>query len=148
MVREVSEKETEKIFKGINTKALMNFVLPEIPNQPLSVVDQIKFEIDNLEMILYVNHTVDPTLYVVTEYRTFQDHNKPYLTLYRLNDGSSVKTKIKRGDLLPVNPFRLYSILQIPEFKMEYKMKKDSDGNWQRTDELALIVEKYDVIRV
>jgi hypothetical protein len=70
------------------------------------------------------------------------------LTLYRLNDGSSVKTKIKRGDLLPVNPFRLYSILQIPEFKMEYKMKKDADGNWQKTDELALIVEKYDVIRV
>lgn len=147
MLRQIGATETPKLFKNIDTQALMKFVIPEIPNVSLSVADQIRFELENLEMIVYTNREMDEALYVVTDFRTFQNANKPYVQLYRLRDGEMISSKVKRVEIFQENPFKLHSIIRVPYFRRERKRVKNDDGQWVETNELTSYMENYEVIK-
>ena len=67
-------------------------------------------------------------------------------TLYRLNDGFTAKTKVKRAKVFDSNPFGLYSILIFEDFSYEHKHKK-VDDKWIETDETEPILNAYEVLR-
>ena len=52
-----------------------------LENKAMSVIDQVKFEKEYLQYVVYVNPKVNQCFYVVTDYKTFKEVRKPYCVL-------------------------------------------------------------------
>ena len=90
--------------------------------------------------------TTLPAFWIVTEFKTYNNSSKPYVTVRNLQNGETVKTKIKKAKIFDATPFTLYSILIFNNFSYEHKHKK-VDGKWIETDETEPILSAYDVLR-
>ena len=112
----------------------------------MSVVDQVKFEKEYLEYVVYTNPKVHPSFYIVTDYKTYKETRKPYCVLHNIKTGEDVKARVTNVKVYEYNPFGEYSILRIDRFSLKHK-KKCIDGKWQETDELENILDNYEVIR-
>jgi hypothetical protein len=111
------------------------------------VVEQIKFELLYLEYVVYTNPKINEQYYICTDYRTFKEPRKPYVTLHNLKTGEDVKTKIKSVKVYEGSPFGLYSILKVKDFTMTPK-SKCINGEWVKLeDELEPILTSYEVIK-
>jgi len=55
-----------------------------------------------------------------------------------------MKTKIKDGKIFSQNPFKLYDVLKVNEFKTQ-KKTKNVGGKWMKSDEDEEILINYDV---
>ena len=146
LAQKYSEKETEKQYSQIDNIGLLSELTSRLENKPLNVVEQIKFEISYLEYVVYTNPKINEQYYIVTEYKTFKEVRKPYVTLHNLKTGEDVKTKIKSVKVYENAPFGLYSILKVKDFTMTPKTK-NINGEWVQTDELEPILTSYEVIK-
>lgn len=139
-----TNKETAKLYKDIDVISYIKEVSELIENKPLSVKEQVKFEYTYLEYTTVVYPKADKSLYIVVEYRTFKDKTKPYLTLRNLKTGDDLKTKVKNGKAFSENPFKLFDVLQVLNFKTQKKLK-NVGGKWERTDEDEQILSEWNV---
>ena len=101
------------------------------------------------EMLGYIDYTnsqIPNYFWIVTEFKTYQSKSKPYITVRNLNNGETIKTKVKRAKTFESTPFTLYSILIFNDFSYENKHKK-IDGKWVEVDETEPILNAYDVLR-
>ena len=146
LIKKYSAKETAKQYRDIDNKHLVKALCKQIPQKSLSIMEQIQFEQEMLGYIEYVNNKIPKHFWIVIEFKTYNNSSKPYLTLYRLNDGFTVKTKVKRAKVFDSNPFGLYSILIFEDFSYEHKHKK-VDDKWIETDETEPILNAYEVLR-
>ncbi len=146
LAKKYSEKETPKQYSGIDNIGLLSEMTTTIENKPLSIIEQIKFEKEYLEYVVYQNPKVWREYYIVTDFKTYKDATKPYLTLHRISDGEDIKTKIKQGKLFKESPFGLYSVLKVKEFTPCFK-KKPINGVWTVTDETEDVLTEYEVIK-
>jgi len=146
LAQKYSGKETAKQYSDIDNIGLLNELTNRLENKPLNVVEQIKFELSYLEYVVYTNPKINEQYYIVTEYKTFKEPRKPYVTLHNLKTGEDVKTKIKSVKVYEGAPFGLYSILKVKEFTMSPKTKM-INGEWVKTDELEPILTSYEVIK-
>lgn len=146
LAKKYSEKETPKQYSGIDNIGLLSEMTTTIENKPLSIIEQIKFEKEYLEYVVYQNPKVGREYYIVTDFKTYKDATKPYLTLHRISDGEDIKTKIKQGKLFKESPFGLYSVLKVKEFTPCFK-KKQINGVWTVTDETEDVLTEYEVIK-
>lgn len=141
-----SEKETAKQYSQIDNIGLVTELSTTIEDKPLSIIEQVKFEKDYLNYIVYTNPQIDDKYYIVSEYKTYKNPALPYLELYNLNTGETVKTKIKKATVYKENPFGQYSVLRIPNFTETQKRKKIGD-KWVLTDETEPILEQYKIVK-
>lgn len=139
-----SKKETTSLYKEIDNLGLINELISKIENKNLSVKEQVKFEKEYLEYVEYINTEAGSKFYIVIEYETYKDKTKPYVKLRQIKTGDEFKTKIKDGNIFMENPFELYSILKVTEFKTQ-KKTKNVGGKWMKTDEDEEILFKYEV---
>ncbi|MFA6843860.1 MAG: hypothetical protein WCR33_05635, partial [Bacilli bacterium] len=139
-----TQKQTDKLYKDIDIISYIKEVSELIEDKPLSVKEQVKFEIEFLEYTTVKYPKADKSLYIITEYKTYKDRSKPYLTLRNLKTGEDLKTKVKNGKLFSENPFKLFDVLQVIKFKVQKKMK-NTGGKWERSDEDEQIVEEWNV---
>ena len=146
LAQKYSDKETAKQYSQIDNIGLLTELVSELENKSMNIIEQIKFEQEYLEYIVYTNPKIHKDYYIVSEYRTFKEARKPYVTLYRLKDGEQIKTKITSVKVYENAPFGLHSILKIKDFSMNPK-KKLIDGDWVKTDELEPILTEYEVIK-
>ena len=146
LIKKHSAKETAKQYSQIDNEGLLVDICNNSPNKPMSVVEQVKFELEYLEYTTYTNSDISDKYYIVVGYKTYRDVTKPYVTLRCLNNGEEIKTKITKGSVFRLNPFNLYSILHINELTPRYK-SKNIDGEWIQTDEKELVLEEYEVIK-
>ncbi len=146
LIKKYSAKETAKQYRDIDNKHLVKALCKQIPQKSLSIMEQIQFEQEMLGYIEYVNDKIPKHFWIVIEFKTYNNSSKPYLTLYRLNDGFIAKTKVKRAKVFDSNPFGLYSILIFEDFSYEHKHKK-VDDKWIETDETEPILNAYEVLR-
>ena len=146
LAQKYSEKETAKQYSQIDNIGLLNELIKNLENKPLNVVEQIKFELLYLEYVVYQNPKINNQYYIVTEYKTYKEPRKPYVTLHRLNNGEDIKTKIKSVKVYENAPFGEYSILKVKDFTMSPKTKC-VNGEWVKTDELEPILTEYEVIK-
>ena len=144
LLKSYSKSVTEKMYKDIDLKSYIYDIYKTIPNKTLSVKEQIKFEMEYLEYCIYTNPEAPPTFYIVTNYETYKDKTKPYITLYNIYTGEVKKTKVKDGRAYCENPFNLFSILKIKSFKSQFKSKM-VNGKWQKSDELEDILYEWEV---
>jgi len=125
---------------------LIEELCSRIENKPMTVIEQVRFEMEYLQYTTYVNHSVGEFYYIVIQYKTYKDATRPYLTVRNIKTGEEMKTKIKKGSIFKTDPFGLYSILRIEGFTYDFK-RKMINGEWSVTDELEPILESYEVIK-
>lgn len=146
LMKKYAGKETEKQYRDIDNQGLIKELSSRLEDKPMSVVEQVKFEKEYLEYVVYTNPKVNEQYYIVVDYKHYKDASKPYFTLHNIKTGEDVKSRIKQGKVFKQQPFGLYSILKIKEFAW-YNKTKMINGEWQKVDELEPILESYEVIK-
>ncbi len=145
LIKKYSRKETQALYKEIDNDGLIKELTTSLVNKSLSVIEQIKGELEYLEYTTYVNPNVSEKFYIVTEFKTYKDLTKPYVTLRNIKTGEEIKTKIKQGQIFVETPFSLYNMLKVDEFKEQYKTE-NVGGKWIKTDKKEKILYKYVVV--
>lgn len=146
LMKKYAGKETAKMYKDIDNAGLISEMSKRLENKSMNVVEQIKFEMEYLNYIVYINPRVNESYYCVIEYKTYKEKRKPYITLYNIKTGNQIKTKITSVKLYENDPFGLYSILRVDEFTPKIK-KRNINGVWTETDEFEDVLTKYEVIK-
>ena len=144
VIKKYSGKETEKQYSQIDNVGLVNELSKRIEDKPLSIKEQIKYEQEYLESIVYTNPKAPEKMYYVVECKFYKDKTKPYLRLYNLRNGEYLKTKITSGKAFIESPFKEGNVINVKDFSDRNKMKKIG-GDWIRTDEKEKVVKKWDV---
>lgn len=138
------DNETPKMYKTLHMDKYIGLVSKDLEDKALSIKEQIKYELEYLEYIKYINPKAPSDMYYVIEVKFYKDKTKPYLTLYNLRTGEFIKTKITSGKRFIENTFVEGSIINVLEFKEKNKLKKINDS-WVETSELEKIVVNWDV---
>lgn len=146
LLRKYSNKETTKQYSQIDNIGLLKELIERLPNESMTIQEQVKFELEHLGYAVYTNSKMADYYYIVTEFVQYKDASRPYFSLYNLKNGKTIKSKIKQGKVYKENCFGLYSILDIREFVYKNK-RKLINGEWQETSELEPILESYEVIK-
>jgi len=144
LLKKYSGKTTETLYKELDMIGYIRDVIQAIEDKPMSIKDQVKFEMDYLEYVKYINEGAGNNFYIIIKYETYKDKSKPYVTLRQINNGKELKTKIKDGKIFSENSFKLYDVLKVNEFKTQKKMK-NIGGKWARTDEDEQILFNFEV---
>ncbi len=145
LMKKYSNKETVSQYREIDNIGLISDLISKIENMSMSVIDQVKFEKEYLQYVVYTNNRVNENFYIVIDYKTYKEVRKPYCTLYNIKTGKDIKTRVTNIKTYQENPFGEYSILKIVEFSKKNK-KKCINGTWVETDELENILDNYEVI--
>ena len=138
------ETETPKMYKGLHMDIYIKRVSDAIENTSLSIKEQIKYEQEYLEYIIYTNPKAPKNMFYVVECKFYKDKTKPYLVLYNLRTGDTLKTKITSGKKFVEKPFLQGNVLNVLEFKEKNKMKMLA-GTWTKTSEKEKIVTEWEV---
>lgn len=147
LMKKYSGKETASLYKDIDNVGLIEELCSHVENKKMGIIESMKFEKEYLEYIVYTNENVSPLYYMVTDFKTYKDTTKPYITARQIRTGKEVKTRIKQGKIFKENPFGQWSILKINDFSQEFKKRPNAEGKWEATDELEDILTEYEVIR-
>lgn len=146
MMNKYAGKETKSQYRELNNSGLINELCSKLENKPLSITEQIKFEIEYLGYAIYTNPNMADYYYIVTEFAQYSDASRPYFTLYNLKTGETIKTKIRQSKIYKEQPFGMYSVLDVRGFTYKNKSKL-IEGEWQKVDELEAILETYEVLK-
>ena len=145
LAEKYSSKITEKQYRIERNEELVKELCNKLSNKPLSIIEQIQFEQEMLGYIDYTNSQIPNYFWIVTEFKTYQSKSKPYITVRNLNNGETIKTKVKRAKVFDADPFELYSILIFEKLSEEHKHKK-INGKWIEIDETEPILNVYEVL--
>lgn len=146
-VREFAGKETAKQFGEIDNIGLIKSLAKSIKNEALSLRAQVEAQYEYLGYCDFASDKVPEYYWLVTEFKTYKDKNRPYVTLHNLHSGDEVKTRIKYGKTFKANPFEKFDVLCFEKLVDVPKVRKDSDGNWIETGEMEQILNVYEVVR-
>lgn len=147
LMKKYSSKETAALYKEIDNVGLITELCSKLENCEMGIIESMKFEKEFLEYITYTNPKVNESYYIVTEFKTYKDATKPYITARNVKTGEEIKTRIKQGKIFRENPFGLYSVLKIKEFEPEFKKRPNAEGKWVPTDEVEDVLYEYEVIK-
>lgn len=135
--------ETEKQYRKFNMDGYIKEIADSMPNQCLSVKEQIQAELDYLKSIEYVNPKAPESLYYVSEFKTYKDVCKPYVTLYQLKTGNQIKSKVTSSSDFAAAPFKKGNVLKAA-FREQNKSIK-VDGVWKKSNEKELVLSDWQV---
>ena len=144
VIKKYSGKETEKQYSQIDNVGLVSELSKRIEDKPLSIKEQIKYEQEYLESIVYTNPKAPEKMYYVVECKFYKDKTKPYLRLYNLRNGEYLKTKITSGKAFIESPFKEGNVINVKDFSDRNKMKKIG-GDWVKTGEKEKVVKEWTV---
>ena len=142
-------KETPKQYAQFDYEKYLHDIWYQIDDKDLPLDVLLKAQLYFIGNLYYVNEKLS-NVYMVTEFKTYNDTIKPYLTLYDLGTGEEIKTKITNGSLYLSNPIAPYSIIQVLKWKEAYKRTKVVEGGKTKyidTDEKQNILEDYAIIK-
>ena len=138
------DNETQKMYKELHMDRYVEKMSKKIEDKPLSIKEQIKYEQEYLEYIIYSNPNAPKNMFYVVETKFYKDKTKPYLNLYNLRTGDTLKTKITSGKSFVERPFQTGNVINVTEFREKNKMKM-VNGTWVKTPEIEKIVVGWDV---
>ena len=138
------DNETQKMYKELHMDRYVEKMSKKIEDKPLSIKEQIKYEQEYLEYIIYSNPKAPKNMFYVVEAKFYKDKTKPYLNLYNLRTGDTLKTKITSGKSFVERPFQTGNVINVTEFREKNKMKM-VNGTWVKTPEMEKIVVEWDV---
>ena len=140
IIRECSEKETDKQFRNINNKKLILKMIKNTPVEKTTIFDLIKWQIEFLGYTTLSDNSVSTTVWVVTDVDV-SSFGTQKLTLYNIHYGSLRQYKVEKkwakthntkvGDVITC-------VLQEKD-----KFRKNADGNFIKTGEKEIFIKCY-----
>lgn len=134
---------TDKMYKITDGIGLVNELISTVEDKSIPLSKKMSAELEYLGYIDCINDKSPEGLYYVTEYKTYNDKCKPYVTLYHLKTGESLKTKVTSAKEFALHPFKQGDILNV-WFKEKNKCKM-IDGKWVKTDEMEKVINTWEV---
>ena len=139
-------RSTDKLYKDMDIEMILKEELKNIPNNRMTLKEQIEIELKYLGYIQYSNSSIDENYYVVTEFRAYENNKaKPYFTLYKIKDGTTIKCRIKNGNLYRSKSFKEKSVIDVKRIVQENKNMK-VNGRWIMSDEKEPVLKNWDVL--
>lgn len=130
---------TEKQYRVSDENGLLLEVLKSVEYPKTTVIQKIRYELDNLGYISLTLNVPDAYCYVV-------DINGNWITLYRLNSGETFKIKCKAATR-KVYPCAVGDIIKVITIDEEKKWRKDPNGEWYQIDETEPILKKFSIVK-
>lgn len=146
MMKKHCGKETQSQWREIDNNGLINDLCSNIKDAPLNAIDQMKYELEYLGSVNYVNSDMSDSYYAIVSFETYKNPCTPVVVIKRMCDGEEIKARVKQAKVFKDNPFGLLSIIKMNILTYEYK-KKLIDGSWQSTDETECVLRDYEVIK-
>lgn len=140
IIRKHSNKETEKIFKDIDTDSLIKEVYNTLPDDGIFIGETIKAEVEYLGYAQTINASI-PLDYAIVSKIEKNSYGTPFVTLYRINDGESETLKINKK-FLADKPIDQYDMIKTITIEEKHKKRK-IDGKWIKLDETEKILGEY-----
>ena len=134
------DKETDKQYKFTDTTQTIIAICNNIEYPKTTIKNRIQYELEHLNYIQMVLDNVSDEYYYVT------DINGNWLTLYQLHTGNTIKIK-SRKKYLQETDIESGKIIKIVEIKNEQKWRKDTMGEWCRSDETEPILTRFLVLK-
>jgi DNA polymerase-3 subunit alpha len=125
-------KKTDKTFKDIDNYKLLSALWDKLYNIKMPFPQQAKDELEYLGYIQSTEPKVPDNLYFVIDLKTFQNQYKPYLNLYKINNGDIIHTKIINDVFYQKRPFKQYAIIEILSETKEAKNVR-VNGAWKKS---------------
>ena len=133
------------MYKITDNEGLLNELCKSIEDKEISIADKISAEKEYLGYISYTNPKAPDSLYYVSEMKIYKDKRKPYVTLYQLKTGRTIKSKVYKADEYSISPFKENSILNI---WFDDKCKsKFIDGKWIKTNEKEKVMSHWEIVK-
>ena len=136
---------TEKMYKIIDSDGLVKELCNAVNNKEIPLTDRLSAEKEYLGYIDYKNLKAPEGLYYVTEMKVYKDKCKPYVTLYHLKTGITLKTKVVSANEYANAPFKENSILNV-WFDDKYK-RQLVNGKWIKTDEKEKVMAHWEIMK-
>lgn len=145
LLSKYSHKETEKMFKDIDSYGLLKEVCETTDYSQTRLIDKIIYENDLLGYIQTVLPKMDGKYYFVTQIKTLKGGNK-LAYLCQLNSGNITIIKIRKK-VFNKNKIEKDDVIKMLEISSENKWSKDENGNWIRLEQREDILTKYKVCK-
>lgn len=143
LIRKHSSKETEKIFKDVDINNLVKELILSIPDEELPLKEVFETELEYVGYISYINKMYNDNVVVVTEVKQ-NNFGTPFVTLYKLNDGTTTTIKVDKK-YFNNKPLSKYDLLCLGDIAEKYKKKK-IDGKWISTEDKEFILNSYSLV--
>lgn len=140
LIRQYSEKETEKLFTKVDTQSLVNNLIEKLPNEELPLKEIFIAELEYVGYLSYINESYKNNIMIITNVK-INNWGTPFVTLYRLNNGTSITIKVDKK-YYNEKPLSEYEIVAINNIDEKHKKKK-VDGKWIISDEKEFILNNY-----
>lgn len=145
LLSKYSHKETEKMFKDIDSYELLKEVCETTDYPQTRLIDKIIYENDLLGYIQTVLPKMDAKYYFVTDIKTLKGGNK-LAYLCQLNSGNITIIKIRKK-IFNKNKIEKNDVIKMLEISSENKWSKDENGNWIRLEQREDILTKYKICK-
>ena len=139
LLRNCSEKETQKTFLGLDSKKMLDMIFTQINNEPTSLQQKISYQIECLGYIDIVDKKYAGYC-ICTDLDT---RYSPKLKLYALANGNTIPVKIKK-DIFKDHPISIGDIVHVKNQEKRRKSIK-VDGRFVQLDELEWWITDYEV---
>ena len=143
LVRKYSNKETEKIFKELDSKGLLYELASTIENKNISIKDRFETEIKSFGYISYKDSSFGQRTCVVTEIKE-NKWGTVFVTLYKINNGNSMTLKVDKK-YYTNKPLSEYEMIRVVSIDEKHK-RRIINGKWTNTDEKEYILSSYNRI--
>lgn len=140
LLRQCSEKETEKTFMQLDSEKLIRMLVSEVKNEPTPIKEKIQYQSELLGYIDIVDKKYSGYC-VVTDINL--DYS-PKLSLYALANGNTIPVKIDKKTFSR-KPLKRGDIVKVENQYKKPKMKK-VDGKWVEGDEKEWWITEYRVV--
>lgn len=145
LLSKYSHKETEKMFKDIDSYGLLKDVCENTDYPQTRLIDKIIFENELLGYIQTTLPNMDAKYYFVTDIKTLKGGNK-LAHLCQLNSGNITVIKIRKK-VFNKNKLEKNDVIKMLEISSENKWSKDKNGDWIRLDQKEDILTKYKICK-
>ena len=140
IIRECSNKETEKQFRDIDNKKLILKMIKNTPIKPTTIFDLIKWQIEFMGYTTLSDISVPTTTWVITDIESSSFGTQKF-TLYNIHYGASKQYKVNKkwsathkaeiGDIITC-------VLQEKD-----KFRKSENGSFLKTGEKEIVIKCY-----
>lgn len=139
VVRKYANKETPKMFSGLDSVGLINELIQTIPNEKSSIKTIIAYQLENLGYVDVVDKKYSGYC-VVTDLNV--DYS-PKVKLYALANGNTIPVKIDKKTFRSI-PLKRGDIVKVERQAKKPKMRK-INNQWVESEEKEWWVTEYKV---
>ena len=136
---------TAKTIKDFNGIDIVREFESTVEDKSINLKERLKFEADNMGYIAFTYEKATKNIYFVLELTTYKDKAKPYITLYQVKTGETVRAKIINREVYMATPFNKGDVLVVDKMTQRPKSKLEN-GKWIKSKtEKESILNEYQV---